>query len=289
VSLLSTIQAVTRELGIPEPASVVGNTDKIAKQMLALALRVGDEIVQRYTWPQLHRTATITLAASTDSYALPADFDRHINRTHWDRTNTWELEGPISPQEWRWRKEGIVSTSPRRRYRVKGATSTQFFVDPTPGSGEDGEILVFEYISKSWIRPVLWESGEEFGAGSYCFYEGNYYKTTSGGTAGATPPTHTTGSASDDTVTWTYQDIAYDSFLADTDTSLIDEKVLSLGIQAAFMYQKGFQYQRTEQKFEELLKRQATALKGAPTLRLSSRRNPMFLTPASIPDTITTS
>lgn len=289
MSLLTVVQNVTRELGIPEPSSVVGNTDKTAKQLLAIAHRVGDEIISRHTWPQLVRTATITLVASQDSYALPTDYDRQINRTHWDRDNTWELVGPLSPQEWQWRREGITATSPRRRFRVKGANANQFFVDPSPESGEAGQVLVYEYVSSSWIRPVLWESGESFSAGSYCFYEGNYYKTTNGGTAGATPPTHTSGSASDDTVTWTYQDISYDQFLADTDVSLIDEKVLELGVQAYFMYQKGFQYQRIEQKFEEMLRRQATALKGAPTLNMVGRKAPMFLSPASIPDTITTS
>lgn len=51
----------------------------------------------------------------------------------------------------------------------------------------------------------FWWSGLSYTANSYCHTQyGKIYYTAAGGTAGATVPTHTNGSASDGAVTWVY-------------------------------------------------------------------------------------
>jgi hypothetical protein len=78
-------------------------------------------------------------------YDLPTDWDRQINRTHWDRTNHWEMLGPKSAQEWQYLKGGIVSTGPRVRYRILGG---KFQIWPLT---VNSATLAYEYISNNWV------------------------------------------------------------------------------------------------------------------------------------------
>lgn len=52
---------------------------------------------------------------------------------------------------------------------------------------------------------TLWASGATIAAGSYRYYGLNVYYTGTGGTAGVTAPTHTSGTASDGGVSWEYR------------------------------------------------------------------------------------
>ena len=81
-------------------------------------------------------------------YDLPTDWDRQINRTHWDRTNHWEMVGPKSAQEWQWLQGGIVATGPRIRYRIFGG---KFNIWPIEVSASQ---LAYEYLSSSWVYAV---------------------------------------------------------------------------------------------------------------------------------------
>ncbi len=52
-----------------------------------------------------------------------------------------------------------------------------------------------------------WAAGQTIsGAGVYRWYGSSHYVSTGAGTTGATPPTHTTGTVSDGTVSWTWVD-----------------------------------------------------------------------------------
>lgn len=96
-------------------------------------------------------SGTVSLTFSQDVYETPTDFARFINRTHWDRTNHWELVGPDSPQMDEWVRSGIVTTGPRKRYRVIGRAPDNFRVWPPPGSNDNPATLAFEYISDNWV------------------------------------------------------------------------------------------------------------------------------------------
>lgn len=51
---------------------------------------------------------------------------------------------------------------------------------------------------------TLWATGVAKSVRSFVYYGNNAYISTNSGTTGATPPTHTTGTVSDGTVTWTF-------------------------------------------------------------------------------------
>ena len=44
--------------------------------------------------------AATTVVFAQDTFALPADWNNPTPRSQWDRTNRWELQGAISPQEY---------------------------------------------------------------------------------------------------------------------------------------------------------------------------------------------
>lgn len=88
---------------------------------------------------------TVTLTFSQTKYGLPSDWDRQINRTHFDKSKHWEMLGPESPQQWQWLKSAYISTGPRIRYRILG---NYFQIWPMIGNNE---YLGLEYISKNWV------------------------------------------------------------------------------------------------------------------------------------------
>lgn len=284
MTILSTLQHVARLINLPPPSSVIGSTDPMILTMLEIAVEEGKYLRTEYDWAQLSKEYTFTLSASTETYALPGDFDRFLHRTMWDRSQHWEIRGPLTPQEWQWRKSGVSSQGPRENFRIRGSSSNQFYINPTPGSTDSGRTIVFEYQSASWIRPKLWTTSTSFGANSYCFSSGNHYSTTAGGTTGATAPSHTSGSVSDGSVTWTYYSSAYESYLTDNDTSLLPERIIGLGIQYRMLRQRGLEYQHIQQEYQESLMKEGAKIKSSPNLSLSRTPYSIYLGPLSIPD-----
>lgn len=284
MTILQIIQDVCLELSLPKPATVIGNTDLTTQQLLAIAHDDIDQMRRAHEWPELAKEATVTLVADQASYALPGDYLKQIPGTHWDLNNQWELNGPLTPQEWQYYQSGIVNVGLRRRFRVKGATTKQLFIDPTPDSSEAGQELRYEYISLSALRPRTWVTGTTFLGGSYCFYNGNIYTTTAGGVSGATAPTHTTGSASDGGIDWAIYTDPYQRYLADTDMPLLDSQVHKKGIRWRWLEAKNMA--AAAQKYEHgvMLQAAKTNLSGMRDVNLSGcdSNGPRFF--PNIPD-----
>jgi hypothetical protein len=77
-------------------------------------------------------------------YAMPSDYDRQIDRTHWDKTKHWEMLGPETAQQWEWLISGYISTGPRIRYRIM---NNQFQIWPIVTTNE---VIGFEYVSNAF-------------------------------------------------------------------------------------------------------------------------------------------
>ena len=94
-------------------------------------------------------TATGTAVSLTFSqilFAPPSDFDRQIDRTHWNKSKHWEMLGPNTPQQREWLRSGYISTGPRVRYSYMGG---YFMIWPPLGVEES---LSYEYVSKYWVN-----------------------------------------------------------------------------------------------------------------------------------------
>jgi len=87
-----------------------------------------------------------TLNFGQTIYPLPSDFDRQIDRTHYDKSKRWEMLGPETAQQWEFLKSSYISTGPRMRYRFIGGN---FQIWPQVTTNE---YLGYEYVSKGWIN-----------------------------------------------------------------------------------------------------------------------------------------
>lgn len=87
-----------------------------------------------------------------DTYPLPSDYKFSQNRSHWDRTNHWELLGPDSPQMDQWHRSGIVATGPRRHWRNLGHAANTWRLWPQPAEITSPIQLSFEYVSTDWVN-----------------------------------------------------------------------------------------------------------------------------------------
>ena len=85
-----------------------------------------------------------TLYFSQAKYPLPSDWDRQVDRTHYDKSKRWEMLGPTDAQQWQFLKSSYISTGPRIRYRILGG-----YFQVWPAINTD-EYLGFEYMSNQW-------------------------------------------------------------------------------------------------------------------------------------------
>lgn len=91
-------------------------------------------------------TATgVTFTFGQTKYSMPADWDRQVDRSHYDKSKRWEMLGPETPQQWQWLKSSYISTGPRVRYRIMG---NQFQIWPIISTAD---YLGFEYLGSYWV------------------------------------------------------------------------------------------------------------------------------------------
>ena len=234
MSLLSAIQNVANEAGYTITSNIIGSTETTTKQLLAIAQRVNREMADQYPWAKLYASGSFTLVNGQATYPLPAAFSWYHYETFWNSSTRWRVLGPMSEQEYAEIRGFGLNTTIYQRFQIRGVSNNEILISPTPSASNDGNIIIFEYIADRPVRPMTWVASTAFAAGSYCFYNGNYYQTTAGGVTGSTAPTHTSGSVSDGGVIWTYYNGAYNTFLADTDVTIFNEKTLELGILERF-------------------------------------------------------
>lgn len=102
-------------------------------------------------------------------YPMPADFQRPIDNTMWDRSRYWAMRGPQSPQQWQMYKSSVIGkASIQRRWRIRNVGGTTLFsIDPVPT--DNGAALVFEYVSNGWCMSLSgayqnqWQSDSDVG------------------------------------------------------------------------------------------------------------------------------
>lgn len=88
---------------------------------------------------------TVTLTLAQTMYAFPSDFDRLVDRTEWDKTQHWEMPGPMNAQQWQWLRSGYIATGPRVRFRRLG---NLFQIWPGLTTAHT---LGFEYVSNLYV------------------------------------------------------------------------------------------------------------------------------------------
>lgn len=196
-------------------------------------------------------TATATgssVIISQDSYPVPEDFVAFIKDTEWDRGNRWQLFGPISPQDDQYLRSGIVSLTPRRRWRQLGRdapglrVAQVFRLFPPPGQNDTPGPMVYEYLSAYWAQSavVATPSGYDF----------------------------TTKAA----------------FTADTDTCIFNDRLMIEGLKWRFFAAKGFDYSSQLALWEGEVQVAIARDGSAPIVSLNRPRLPYLLSSNNVQD-----
>ena len=151
MTLLAICQDVCREIGLsPVPSSIVGNTgNELAERLFGVCNLAGEKLARAHDWTDLMAEGTITLVDGTESYALPSAFNRFSNETMWNRNTDRKLEGSLNQREWQAIKGNNINQGINQAWRKRG---TDILITPTPASGDAGQVIYYEYISKNWCE-----------------------------------------------------------------------------------------------------------------------------------------
>jgi hypothetical protein len=147
MSLLTICQtAADRITGIPRPSSIIYSTDQTARELLSFAQQSGDELMKRVGWQALETEFTLTTTATAaQPNSIPADWDRFVNGSMYNRTQSRKVNGPISAQDWQAALAYSTTTTLESWFRMRGG---QILLTPTPPAGNT---IAYEYISNLWI------------------------------------------------------------------------------------------------------------------------------------------
>ena len=152
MSLLTIVQDAVDRIGFgATPNSVVGNTDKTAKQMLALLNQEG-EALSKFQWEALVKEHTFTLVTADQDYATPAGFRYMIPDSTWNRDSKRPVRTPLNSQEWQFYKGWSTVTGLTLRARIRNG---ELEFDQTIAAADNGKTIAYEYVSSYWTETVL--------------------------------------------------------------------------------------------------------------------------------------
>ncbi len=146
MTLLTTVNDTCGMLGIAPFDTVVGNPNKTAQLLYAFANVTGTNLMQEYDWQVLIREYSFTTTAANEQPdAMPADWNRFLDQSMFNRTQMRQILGPIDPQQWQALKAVPATLLPwlafRRRHDEYLLTSF----------ATSGNLIAYEYVTETWV------------------------------------------------------------------------------------------------------------------------------------------
>lgn len=146
-NLLSICTRVLGEIGsFNVPTYIIGNPDDTAKQLLAFAMKVGEELCRDYDWQEMISEATVTTVVDQAGYALEADYDRVVSDTTWNQDTQRPMVGNSSAMTWNLIKTYEPAVGTETYFRI---IKDQVQVRPIPAAVFD---FTYEYLSKAYCK-----------------------------------------------------------------------------------------------------------------------------------------
>lgn len=264
------------------------NTDANVALLRQLLKSVGRDLSRRHRWTQLQALYVLTTAANQPFYGLPADYDRYIDQSGWNRSTRLPLSG-ISPVQWeilQGQLSGVVLNTLIRQ--LQGNLLVY------PGTSvTSGLLIAFEYMSSFWVRPsavpssvVQWMPSQAYSLNNYVSNGGNLYQCTTAGTASTSGPTATSGTQTDGTVVWTYVSASGASApSAKDDTILLESNMVQSALQLAWRKKKRMDASAEEVAADDAFEQAVSMDSPAEVLRLARNEKVSLLGLQNLPVT----
>lgn len=153
------INDAAKELGLISAtvSDPFASTDPNMVQLCALLKSAGQEILREHDWSQSIKEYTFTTVAGDYQYDLPADFMRMLDQSGWNRSTSWPLGGPLSPQVWQYFAASSAGPTITVHFRIQ---QREIRLYPTTTMPADYTIA-FEYMSRYWVQASGQSSGNK--------------------------------------------------------------------------------------------------------------------------------
>ena len=146
MTLLTICEDAADEIGIPQPATVINNSDPSVLQLLRSANRECKTLAKK-PWEILKKEGSFTSSAAESQGLLTtiaSDFGRFSNDTLYNRTTKFKIFGPITDTQWQ-RLKASTASGIRSYFRIR---TGKLNVHPQMTGSQS---VFFEYYSKNWV------------------------------------------------------------------------------------------------------------------------------------------
>lgn len=148
-TLLQSVQAVCRKLGLSVPAAVIGSNDPNIVQMYEVCNEAGQEYADAYEWQiltaEVNFSATAVESQGSINTIVGGDLGWIVNDTIWNRTTNRPLFGPLTAQQWQQIK-ARAAAGPFSEYRIRG---NELLFYP---AADLNDACYFEWVSKDFCQ-----------------------------------------------------------------------------------------------------------------------------------------
>ena len=295
--MLSLVQQTAAELNLAVPSYVVGNTSQDVSQILALMNGAGYELLKEYDWQALQvqyrfYTQSITANATTVNGSYNLTFDGGTDLSAVD--SQWQLTGYNIPQD---------------TYVVSANNTTKVVVMSQMASGSGIQSVVcaqtaydlpddFETITNRthWDKSKHWEMLGPEDAQQWQWLKSGYISTGPrvrwrilDNQFQIWPVMNT-----EEYLGWEYRSKGWarsaagavkNSFTADTDTTVLDDRIMVLATKLKYFQIKSFDTTALQQDYQRYLTIAKANDKGAPNLSFAPYPSKVLIGYANIPDT----
>jgi hypothetical protein len=296
-TMLQLVQQTTAELNLAVPSFVIGNTSQDVQQVLALMNGAGYELLKEYEWQALQvqyrfYTQSLTANATTVNGSTTLTFEAGTDLSNVD--SQWQLQGYNIPQD---------------TYVVSANNTTKVVVMSQMASGDGVQSVVcaqtaydlpddFETITDRthWDKTKHWEMLGPEDAQQWQWLKSGYISTGPrvrwrilDGQFQIWPIMNT-----QEYLGWEYRSKGWarsaagaikNSFTADTDTTVFDDRIMVLATKLKYFQVKSFDTTALMQDYQRYLSIAKANDKGAPNLSFAPYPSKVLIGYANIPDT----
>jgi hypothetical protein len=294
-TMLQLVQQTAAELNLAVPTYVIGNTNQDVQQILALMNGSGYDLVKEYDWQTLQvQYRFYTQAINTNGTAI-------------NGSTTLEIESgvDITAVDSQWGITGYNINQDTQVVSVSGQTITMSQM--ASGSGYGSIVLAqtaydlpfdFERITNrtQWDKTKHWEALGPEDAQQWQWLKSGYISTGPrirwrilDNQFQVWPPMNT-----NEYIGWEYKSkgwarsatgVVKNSFTADSDTTVLDDRVIVLSTKLKYFQIKSFDTTSLIQDYQRYLSVAKAQDKGAPNLSFAPYPSKVLIGYANIPDT----